>query len=817
MAPTSEIAGGEEPRLYNADSIQVLEGLEAVRLRPGMYIGDVTQVQGLHQLIYEAVDNAIDEALAGYCDTVTVILHPDNSASVDDNGRGIPVDIHKKEGISAAEVIMTKLHSGGKFDNNSYKVSGGLHGVGISCVNGLSERFRLEIKRDGQLYRQDYERGVPVDRLQLVGPTTGKGTRVTFLPDPSIFTVLEFDYEVLSNRLRELAYLNRGVRIKLIDERDDKSVDFQFEGGIAVFVEHLAKNKEPVHPNVISIYREIPEEGITIDIALQWTGEYRDTVWCFANNIRNRDGGTHETAFKSSLTRTVNQYAQQEQLLKSFKGNLLDGEDIREGLVAIVSVKLPNPAFSNQMKDRLLNNNIAQHVQQAVTTELGTWLLESPADSRSIIGKAVDAARARDAARKARELVRRKGALDSSSLPGKLADCQLRDPAQCEIYIVEGDSAGGTAKQGRDRRFQAILPLRGKILNVEKARFDRMIASAEIATLVSALGAGIAEDFNLEKLRYHRIVIMTDADVDGSHIRTLLLTFFFRQMPGLIEGGYLYIAQPPLYKVKRGRAERYLKDESQFEEYLLDCGCADASLGELRGDALRELVKLALEYRRKNLEFSSQFDPRIIDVLVQFGELQEDELLDPATAQSAADRIDAKLKELYPEQGFSPASLNELPEDELGQPQGFSLFWTSRYNGMVRSSSVDRKLLRKRPFLLLKQLYASLQELRADNHELRLNAADQGRSIGQTSELADAILEYGKKGQTIQRYKGLGEMNHEQLWETTMDPEKRTLLQVRVSDAVEADGLFTLLMGDSVEPRRDFIERKALDVRFLDI
>ncbi len=831
-AAPAENAAPEAQTSYNADSIQVLEGLEAVRKRPGMYIGNVNDIQGLHQLVFEAVDNAIDEALAGHCDHTTVTLHPDGSASVEDNGRGIPVDLHKKEGVSAAEVIMTRLHSGGKFDNNSYKVSGGLHGVGISCVNGLSEWLTLDIHRDGKRYQQRYHQGVPCDPLTEVGPAEGTGTKISFLPDPTIFGVTEFDFEGLSTRLRELAYLNRGLRIDLIDERNDREQIFQFDGGIASFVDHLAKAKDPVHPTPIHILRAAGSDGISVEIAMQWTAAYQDTIHCFANNIRNRDGGTHETAFKSALTRVINNYAQQEQMLKNYKGTL-SGEDIREGLVAIVSVKVPDPTFSNQTKDKLLNNNVAPHVHDAVGQGLGTWLLESPAEARGVITKSVEAARAREAARKARELVRRKGALDSSTLPGKLADCQNRDPAHSEIFIVEGESAGGTAKMGRDRRSQAILPLRGKILNVEKARFERMIDSQEIAVLISALGAGIADEFDINRLRYHRIVIMTDADVDGSHIRTLLLTFFFRQMPLIVEKGYLYIAQPPLYKITKGKSERYLKDDIAFESFLLDLALAQAYVdtphGPMDADTLRSVITTVSEYRR-DLELAAiksagRIDPaerradvadkRIIDALVRDFPLTEEAFATAESLQDYLQQLASLLDQRHPDTIFDAPQV--LCAEAGERIEGFYSVWESRHAGVLCHTRIDQSLLKRQLFQRLRNQHLSLVERLGAHFTLRIGENSPPQSLDSYERLAEIIFEAGKKGLSIQRYKGLGEMNAEQLWETTMDCERRTLQQVKVKDLLEADSLFTILMGDTVEPRRDFIAANAQNTRSLDI
>ena len=810
-SPNTEPANHE----YNADSIQVLEGLEAVRKRPGMYIGNVNDISGLHQLVYEVVDNAIDESLAGFCDRIVVTIHEDNSVTVSDNGRGIPVDIHKKEGISAAEVIMTVLHAGGKFDNNSYKVAGGLHGVGVSCVNALSSTLKLDIYRNGRHYHQEYARGIPQFPLRDEGPANQTGTTVTWLADDSIFTVTEYDFDGLAVRLRELSYLNKGIHIELRDERSDRSETFQFEGGIASFVDYLARAKEPIHSTPIYIYKEIEEEGVTVEIALQWTSTYQPLFLYFANNIRNRDGGTHETAFKTSLTRVINQYIQQEKLDAKAPKDGIEGEDIREGLIGIVSVKLPNPTFSNQTKDRLLNNTIGQHVQQAISTSLGEWLAENPADAQRITEKIVDAARAREAARKARDSVRKKGAFDS--MPNKLTDCQLDDPSQCELYLVEGDSAGGTAKQGRDRRFQAILPLRGKILNVEKARFEKMMTSREIACLIGALGTGIAEDFDITKLRYHRIVIMTDADVDGSHIRTLLLTFFYRQMPELVKAGHVYIAQPPLYKIKRGKSEIYIKDEIAFEDYLLKSSLNNVHVIAENGDEIREdqftqVIRHIFEYDQWLNRIQPDGDPRIIDAMVKDVSFSPEDFSDKNVFQEKLKKLAEILDNRHIDTIFNAPDIY-VDEDGL-----YATNWQTRHAGVLCSTMITKRIIEKASFNKLKGCYQSITDIIGHSYQF---VAKDASPVQLTSieDLRNLVMDNGKKGLTIQRYKGLGEMSDEQLWETTMNPESRTLKQVHIEDAkaIEVDAAFNLLMGDVVTPRRNFIVKHAQEVRNLDL
>ncbi len=854
FTPGSE---GTDADGYSADSIKVLKGLEAVRKRPGMYIGDPNDGTGLHQLVYEAVDNAIDEALAGYCDQVSVVLHLDGSCTVEDNGRGIPVGMHAEEGRSAAEVIMTVLHAGGKFDDNSYKVSGGLHGVGISCVNALSDTLTMEINRDGSLHRQTYQRGEPDGPLAVIEPSKTTGTRIRFNPDAEIFVENnEFSFDILSQRLRELSFLNKGVKIVISDERGEgKRHDFKYEGGIASFVEHLSKNKAPLH--VEPVYFTQVVDDIEVEVAMQWNDSYQENISCFTNNIRNRDGGTHLSGFRDALTRTVNTYAQNEGLTKGLKSSL-SGDDIREGLVAVVSCKVPDPKFSSQTKDKLVSSEVKPAVQTSVANRLGDWLLENPAAARGMINKAIGAARARDAARKARELVRRKGALDSAALPGKLADCQEKDPANSELYLVEGDSAGGSAKQGRDRATQAILPLRGKILNVEKARLDKMLSSQEITTLITALGTGIGVDnFDLAKLRYHKIIIMTDADVDGSHIRTLLLTFFYRQMQTIIDKGYLYIAQPPLFRAKKGKQIRYLKNEAAMEEFLIEGATKSAVVtnregGTIEGDHLRNiLTKLSQLYSELGL-IQRRGDPRVFEGLIFAGVLDPESFDDKGKVEEMAEVLRSFFDEAYldeipvrfsvekfepivstipvvadeetDEDGLEVAAGAEeaqvapeaelIVEEEVEDP-GWSLVVESRVSGGERRTVVDRRSALAPHTDQARKIYEQISPtLQAP---FVLTVGDRIRDLPGVFHLLEGLLEQGRKGLDIQRYKGLGEMNPDQLWETTMDPSVRTLLQVRIDDTVEADGIFTVLMGDSVEPRRDFIERNALSVKNLDV
>jgi DNA gyrase subunit B len=825
---TSAPNGGSD---YGADKIKVLEGLEAVRKRPAMYIGS-TGPAGLHHLVYEVVDNSIDEALAGFCDEVNVTIHIDGSVTVADNGRGIPVDQHVS-GKSAAEVVLTVLHAGGKFDNDSYKVSGGLHGVGVSVVNALSETLDLEIWRNAQVYHQTYERGNPTSELEVTGTTKRRGTKVTFKPDAAIFETLAFSFDTLAQRLRELAFLNGGVTITLDDERDGKNHKFHYEGGIVSFVKHLNKAKTSV--NEKPIYMRGEKDGIDAEIALQWNDGYAEIVYSFANNINTHEGGTHLSGFRSALTRTINFYATKNTLAKDLKESIT-GDDIREGLTAVISVKIPRPQFEGQTKTKLGNTEVKGIVEAILNEKLGAFLEENPTIARRIVGKAIDAARAREAARKARDLVRRKGALDGSSLPGKLADCQERDPAQSELYIVEGESAGGSAKQGRDRRFQAILPLKGKILNVEKARFDKMLSSDEIKTMIAALGCGIgAEDFDIEKLRYHRIIIMTDADVDGSHIRTLLLTFFYRQLPKVIERGYVYIAQPPLFRVKRGKSETYIKDERDLESYLLRRAAEarvvriPASQSEFSGADLEKLLQKMIAHQKFLHVVERRGHPReIVEALVGAG-ADKDYFADK-------DKLDDLSRVLT-----TPVRTVSVQRDE--EHNRYLLHIDDRSNGYPRQHTIGVDFVSAAEY---RTLVANRREIPPLDGEIIVSGAelpdevetDETGGAGEAptdrapkgskpkvsdvrlrslDELVDYFLAAGKKGVAINRYKGLGEMNPEQLWETTMDPSIRTLLQVRAEDHTEADLMFTTLMGDQVEPRRKFIEDNALDVKNLDV
>jgi DNA gyrase subunit B len=814
-AGDSDKSAGTPPsnNTYNEESIQVLKGLEAVRKRPGMYIGDTDDGTGLHHMVYEVVDNAVDEALAGFCDRVDVAIHFDGSVSVEDNGRGIPVGEHPTEKRPTAEVVMTVLHAGGKFNHSNYKVSGGLHGVGVSVVNALSELLKLEIKRDGKTFYQEYRRGDPVTPIKAIGESKKTGTKVTFKPDPEIFKGTEFSFEILTQRLRELSYLNSGLTITIRDERSDKSHEFKFEGGISQFVADLNVSKTPIHDKPIAVQGEV--EGTQVDIAMQWNDSYQEAIYCFTNNIKNKDGGTHLTGFRAALTRTVNAYAQAAGLLKDLKAGL-GGDDISEGLTAIVSVKHPDPKFSNQPKDKLVSSEVKGIVERIVNEKLGRFLEEHPREAKQIIEKAVLAARARDAARKAREMVQRKGALDGSSLPGKLADCQERDPALAELYIVEGDSAGGSAKQGRNRKDQAILPLRGKILNVEKARLEKMLSSQEIVTLITALGCGVEKEKDVGKIRYHRIIIMTDADVDGSHIRTLLLTFFYRHFAEIVDRGYLYIAQPPLYRVKKGKKELYLKNETALEDYLLESAAENLRLRApgkpdgITGEELRRLSRQAAKYRRLLAVIDRKCDARIVDGIVKFAKLTKNDLAD----QKAVLQAIVRLKKYFDE--YAPELSDVVPRVETDSEHGgHKLTVAARTAGVRKSTTIDFEFMDSPEFADLTAAYADLAPLGEAPYFL-----EHGSEIiefSRVEELADKVNEVGKKGLAIQRYKGLGEMNPEQLWETTMDPSRRTLLQVRVEDAYEADRLFSTLMGDLVEPRREFIETNALNVRNLDV
>ncbi len=785
---------------YGAEHIKVLEGLEAVRKRPAMYIGS-TGADGLHHLVYEVVDNSIDEALAGFCTEVHVVIHIDNSVTVIDNGRGIPTEIMPKEGKPAAEVVLTKLHAGGKFDNAAYKVSGGLHGVGVSVVNALSEWLNLEIWRGGKVYVQSYRRGVPTGPLEMTGHTDRRGTKVSFGPDDKIFETTTFSFDVLSQRLRELAFLNRGLLITIEDERDEKKHEFHYTGGIISFVEHLNKNKQPLHDKVI--YFEGVREGIDLQIAMQYNDGYQEQIFTFANNINTHEGGTHMIGFKSALTRTLNNYAVSNNLFKEEKESL-SGDDVREGLVAVISVKLPNPQFEGQTKTKLGNSEVKGIVETLVNVGLGDFLNENPSVAKKIISKAVEASRAREAARRARELVRRKGALDSMSLPGKLADCQERSPENAEIFIVEGDSAGGSAKQGRDRRTQAILPIKGKILNVEKARYDKMLTHQEIAAMITALGTGIGQDdFDATKLRYHKVIIMTDADVDGSHIRTLLLTFFYRQMNQLIEHGNIYIAQPPLFKVKKGKNEQYIKDERQMSRFLLKKATENLTV-EVGGQELKsreltsfleKLIELNGVFTRVDRHFR---DSRVVDLLMSMDAESRAFLGDQQKMKTLAEKIESF--------GYTAEILTdeEHSVQKLLYRQGSQ---SPRLVGYTQLSSPEYQRL-----LVLHKAIGKL-----DEPPFTVKLESSTTVLKDRQALIDHVMELGKKDLQIQRYKGLGEMNPEQLWETTMDPEKRTLLQVQVNDAVMTDDIFTVLMGDAVEPRRKFIEDNALEVKNLDI
>ena len=805
--------GGSE---YGADSIKVLKGLDAVRKRPGMYIGDTDDGSGLHHMVYEVVDNAIDEALAGHATRVTVTLNPDGSCTVTDNGRGIPTDIHQGEGVSAAEVIMTQLHAGGKFDQNSYKVSGGLHGVGVSVVNALSVFLRLKIRRAGKIHEMSFTHGVADAPLAVTGDAGNEtGTEVTFLPSPGTFSKTEFDYGTLEHRLRELAFLNSGVRIILTDARhaDVKEQELLYEGGLEAFVRYLDRAKKPLIDSPIAIRSE--RDGITVEVAMWWNDSYHENVLCFTNNIPQRDGGTHLAGFRGALTRQVTGYAETSGISKKEKVSLT-GDDCREGLTAVLSVKVPDPKFSSQTKDKLVSSEVRPVVESLVNEALHTWLEEHPGEAKVLVGKVVEAAAAREAARKARELTRRKGALDITSLPGKLADCQERDPAKSELFIVEGDSAGGSAKSGRSRQNQAILPLRGKILNVERARFDRMLSSDMIGTLITALGTGIGKDeFNADKLRYHKIIIMTDADVDGAHIRTLLLTFFFRQMPELIERGHLYIAQPPLYKVSRGKSAQYIKDERSFEEFLIESGLDEASLelagGEVRaGQDLRAVIDDALAVRTLMNGLHTRYSRAIVEQAAIAGALNADVLSSPARAAEAAAYVARRLDMIAEEteRGWE-GRVNPSNEGAGG------LVFERTVRGVREIVTLDAALIGSADARAIDRYAGRLQEIYGKQPVLRRRETSE--AISGPMALLDAVFATGRKGLTMQRYKGLGEMNAEQLWETTLDPNVRSLLQVKVTDATDADTLFARLMGDEVEPRRDFIQENALSVANLDV